>query len=52
MGSAADFSAMLAAVNTHKIIPIVDSTYSLTDLELALRYMDAGGQFGKIVITH
>lgn len=51
MGSPADFAAMLAFVNEHRIVPVVHDTYPLADAETALRLMDSSTQFGKIVLT-
>ena len=52
MGSDQDFRAMLAFVSTHKIKPVIDKTYLLKDGNLAFERMNAGDQFGKIVLTH
>ena len=52
MGSDQDFRAMLAFVSTHKIKPVIDKTYPLKDGNLAFERMNAGDQFGKIVLTH
>ena len=51
MGSPADFDALLALVAAHKITPIVDEIFPLTAAEAALRRLEAGGQFGKIVLA-
>lgn len=51
MGSPADFAGMTAFVEAHKIIPVVDRTFPLADAAAALRHMEAGAQFGKIVLT-
>ncbi|WP_257668468.1 zinc-binding dehydrogenase [Parapedobacter tibetensis] len=50
MGSAADFSEMLAFVHEHGIKPIMDSIHPLEDAEAALNKMDTSTQFGKIVL--
>ncbi|MDX5346615.1 MAG: zinc-binding dehydrogenase, partial [Hymenobacteraceae bacterium] len=50
MGSDADFKNMLAFVAKHKLVPEVDSVFPLSETEQAFRKMDAGKQFGKIVI--
>jgi zinc-binding alcohol dehydrogenase/oxidoreductase len=50
MGSLADFDAMLALVNEHKIVPIVDKHFSLAEGEAALKYLAAGQQLGKVVL--
>jgi zinc-binding alcohol dehydrogenase/oxidoreductase len=50
MGSLADFDAMLALVNEHKIVPIVDKHFPLAEGEAALKYLAAGQQLGKVVL--
>jgi zinc-binding alcohol dehydrogenase/oxidoreductase len=42
---------MIRFVKKHKIVPIIDSTYPLSDGNAALQHMDSGQQFGKIVLT-
>jgi len=51
MGSDAEFDAMTQFVAANEIIPVVDATFPLADAEQALRRMDAGTQFGKIVLS-
>ena len=51
MGSPEEFNLMVAFVNQHHIVPIVDSIYPLEDGNLALQHMDSGQQFGKIVLS-
>ena len=51
MGSPADFAGMTALVADKKITPIVDRVFALSDADAALRHMEAGGQFGKIVLA-
>lgn len=50
MGAADDFSSLLHFVQTRHITPIVDRVFPLPEAEAAMRYMDAGQQFGKIVL--
>ncbi len=50
MGSPADFTGMTRFVETHKIVPVVDRVLPLDQTEAALRHMEAGTQFGKIVL--
>lgn len=50
MGSPADFAAMTAFVAGKKVVPVVDSVRPLADAESALREMERGGQFGKLVL--
>jgi NADPH:quinone reductase-like Zn-dependent oxidoreductase len=51
MGSVADVSDMLRLVAGTKLRPIVDRVVSLDEAPGALRLLEAGGQFGKIVVT-
>ncbi len=50
MGNATEFAAMLDFVNTHQLVPVIDSVYSLAEGAAAFDRMDQGLQFGKIVI--
>ena len=50
MGSEKEFSEMVAFINQHQIRPIIDKIFPLAEAESALRRMDAGTQFGKIVL--
>jgi len=51
MGSPADFAGMTAFVAQHQIVPVVDRVFPLADAEGALRHMESGAQFGKIVLS-
>lgn len=51
MGSPADFAGMTHFAEVQKIVPIVDQLFPLEAAESALRRMEAGAQFGKIVLT-
>ena len=50
MGSDEDFSKMIEFVEKHTIRPVVDSVFSLENGLQAFERMDAGKQFGKIVL--
>lgn len=52
MGSDSDFSKMVAYVERHKIKPVIDKVYPLGEIEEALKRMEAGKQFGKIVLKN
>ncbi|MCL4106703.1 UNVERIFIED_CONTAM: hypothetical protein GTU68_048147 [Idotea baltica] len=52
MGSAQDFADMLNFVGEHKIRPVVDKVYPLSEIKEALLRMKEGSQFGKIVIKN
>ncbi|MFY8020566.1 MAG: zinc-binding dehydrogenase [Bacteroidia bacterium] len=51
MGNDDEFKAMLEFVNKHKIVPVVDEVFPLVNAEAAMRKMDEGKQFGKIVLS-
>lgn len=50
MGTAEDFGNMLAFVNQHQIIPVVDQVFTLSAGNEAFERMQQGSQFGKIVL--
>jgi NADPH:quinone reductase-like Zn-dependent oxidoreductase len=50
MGTDEDFAAMLALVNSKKLIPKVDKVYPLAEAEKAFDRMRAGDQVGKLVL--
>ncbi len=52
MGSPEEFAAMLQLMGQHKIIPIVDEVFALEEGNAALKKMDEGKQFGKLVLQH
>jgi NADPH:quinone reductase-like Zn-dependent oxidoreductase len=52
MGSDQDFAQMVQFVDQHKIVPVVDSVYKLSEFEQAFARMKHGSQFGKIVFDH
>lgn len=51
MGSEQDFDDMLALVNEHQLVPVVDKIFPLAEGEAALRYLEAGRQLGKVALT-
>ncbi|HEU0054401.1 MAG TPA: zinc-binding dehydrogenase [Longimicrobium sp.] len=51
MASVAEFEAMLDAVFSGRLRPVVDSVMPLDDAREAHERLEAGGQFGKIVLT-
>ncbi|MBI2813485.1 MAG: zinc-binding dehydrogenase [Opitutae bacterium] len=51
MGSPADFAGMTRFVETHRIVPVVDKVFPLDRADAALRHMEAGAQFGKLVLA-
>jgi zinc-binding alcohol dehydrogenase/oxidoreductase len=50
MGTQDEFKAMLALVNEHKIVPVVDEVFTIDNAKAAFDKMGAAKQFGKIVI--
>ncbi len=50
MGTAGNFSDMLAFVTKHSIVPVVDSEFALSDAPSAFERMKLAQQFGKIVV--
>ena len=50
MGTEQDFESMLALVTEKKIVPVVDEVFPLAEGEAALRRVEAGSQFGKVVL--
>ena len=51
MGTPTEFADMVAFVEKHRIRPVIDTVMPLAEAEAALRRMDAGQQFGKIVLA-
>ncbi len=52
MGTEEECAAMLRFVEDHQIRPIIDQVVSLSEANVALKRMDRGEQFGKIVLRH
>lgn len=50
MGTEQDFADMVRLFEQHQLVPVVDQVYPLAEGEHALRRMDEGQQFGKIVL--
>ncbi|MFM7817273.1 MAG: zinc-binding dehydrogenase [Verrucomicrobiota bacterium] len=51
MGSPADFAAMLDLVNGKAIHPTVSHAFPLDQVGAAFDLLQAGTQFGKVVVT-
>jgi zinc-binding alcohol dehydrogenase/oxidoreductase len=51
MGSPSDFAAMMRLVEEHKIQPLAETLYPLSEGNEALAAMDNARQFGKIILT-
>lgn len=50
MGTESEFQDMIRFVEEKQIVPIIDTIFPLDEAEAALRLMDSGQQFGKIVL--
>lgn len=50
MGTEEEFSDMISFVERHTIEPVIAETFPLSEAEAALRYLDSGQQFGKVVL--
>jgi zinc-binding alcohol dehydrogenase/oxidoreductase len=50
MGTQSEFKAMIDFVTLHKIIPIVDKIFEMSEAKAAFEKMNRKEQFGKIVI--
>jgi NADPH:quinone reductase-like Zn-dependent oxidoreductase len=50
VGSVESFKALLKAIDTVKLKPVIDSVFSVDEIQEAYRYMQQGTFFGKIVI--
>ena len=50
MGTPQDFDDLLALVTEKGIVPVVDEVFALAETEAALRRLEAGAQFGKVVL--
>lgn len=50
MGTETEFEDMIRFVEEKQITPVLDEVYELANAEQALRRMDGGEQFGKIVL--
>jgi len=51
MGNPDDFKGMLALINEHQIIPVIDEVFPLSAADAAIRKMENSSQFGKIVLV-
>lgn len=50
MGTPQEFEEMIRFVEERQIVPLIDEVFKLENTEQALRHMDSGEQFGKIVL--
>jgi NADPH:quinone reductase-like Zn-dependent oxidoreductase len=52
VGSREQFDAMCEAIARWKLKPVIDRTFGFDEVPAALRLMQAGGHFGKIVVKY
>jgi NADPH:quinone reductase-like Zn-dependent oxidoreductase len=52
VGSREMFEAMNRAIALHKIEPVIDRVFGMEEIGEALKHMESGSHFGKIVIRH
>lgn len=50
MGTESEFSDMLAFVTTYQLLPIVDEVFTFATIEAAMKKMNEGKQFGKLIL--
>ncbi len=50
VGSRDDFERMLRAMDYHAMKPVIDRSFDFEELPEALRYLESGKHFGKVVI--
>jgi NADPH:quinone reductase-like Zn-dependent oxidoreductase len=50
VGSREMFEAMNRAIALHKLRPVVDRVFPMSEVRAALHYMESGSHFGKVVI--
>ena len=51
MGRKSEFATMLKLVAAGRLKPVVDRTFPLAECRLAHEYLEAGEQFGKVVLA-
>jgi NADPH:quinone reductase-like Zn-dependent oxidoreductase len=52
MGTNTEFKEMVSLFEKHSISPVIDSVYKMKDAESAVRKLETGIQFGKIVLVN
>jgi len=52
MGTRDEFLSMLDFIEKKNIKPVIDATFPLSEINLAMDRMEKGSQFGKIVLRH
>jgi NADPH:quinone reductase-like Zn-dependent oxidoreductase len=52
VGSRASFEAMNRAIDVNSVKPVVDRVFPWLEAADAIRYLERGANFGKVVLTH
>jgi NADPH:quinone reductase-like Zn-dependent oxidoreductase len=50
VGSREMFEAMCRAVSLHKLRPVIDRAFPMSEIRAALHHLESGAHFGKVVI--
>ncbi|GAB2570182.1 zinc-binding dehydrogenase [Spirosoma areae] len=50
MGTEKEFASLMTFVADNQLVPVIDEILPLTSIEQAMQRMDAGKQFGKIIL--
>ena len=51
MGSDNEFDNLISFITKHRIVPVIDSVYPLSEVNAALERMKNNQHFGKIILT-
>jgi NADPH:quinone reductase-like Zn-dependent oxidoreductase len=46
------FEDMNRAIEANHLKPVIDKTFAFAEVHEALKYMESGSHFGKIVVTY
>lgn len=52
VGSRESFEAMVRAIETLDVKPVVDRTFLWTEVAAAIRHLEGGSHFGKVALVH
>ncbi|MFI5916410.1 NAD(P)-dependent alcohol dehydrogenase [Dactylosporangium sp. NPDC051541] len=50
-GSREMLEELVAFIDAHRVVPVIDSTHRWEDIATALRHLEAGTHLGKVVVT-
>jgi NADPH:quinone reductase-like Zn-dependent oxidoreductase len=51
VGSRRMFEEMNKAIDENRLKPVIDKTFAFNEVPKALRYLESGSHFGKIVVS-